>query len=217
MAMTKPDHERRRPTAERPLSGLRVLAIEQYGAGPYATMVLADLGAEVIKIEPPTGGEVGRTVPPWTAPGDSLFFQSLNRGKRSVALDLKRPEGKAVFHRLVAEAAVVFSNLRGGAAGRLGITYEALKAHNPRVVCAFLTGFGRTGPRAEEPGYDYIVQALSGIASLGGEPGGPPARAGVSVVDLSAGLAAAVGILAGVHQARTTGRGCGVDTRLLAP
>jgi len=205
------------PAATRlPLSDVRVLAIEQYGAGPYATMVLGDLGADVIKVEPPGAGDVGRAVPPYTEPGDSLFFQSLNRGKRSVALDLKKPEAKAVFHRLVAGVDVVFSNLRGGSAERLGITYEQLKEHNPRIVCAFLTGFGRTGPRAEEPGYDYIVQALSGIASLGGEPGGPPARAGVSVVDFSAGLAAAVGILAGVHQARTTGRGCDVDTSLLA-
>lgn len=204
------------PSASRPLAGVRILAIEQYGAGPFATMVLADLGAEVIKIEPPAGGDIGRTVPPWTSQSDSLFFQSLNRGKRSVALDLKHPEGMRVFHRLVAQSDVVFSNTRGGAPERLGITYSVLSEFNKAVVCAFLTGFGRTGPRAEEPGYDYIVQALTGIAALGGEPGGPPSRAGVSVVDFSAGLAAAVGILAGVHKARSTGVGCDVDSSLFA-
>jgi len=204
------------PPAGQPLAGVRVLAIEQYGAGPFATMVLADLGAEVIKIEPPVGGDIGRSVPPWTVEEDSLFFQSLNRGKKSMALNLKHPDGMALFHQLVARSDVVFSNARGGAPARLGITYEHLREHNPRIVCAFLTGFGRHGPRAEEPGYDYIVQALTGIAALGGEPDGPPARAGVSVVDFSAGLAAAVGILAGLHQARLTGFGCDVDTSLLS-
>ncbi len=203
------------PSASSPLSGVRVLAIEQYGAGPFATMVLADLGAEVIKIESPSGGDIGRRVPPWTAQSDSLFFQSLNRGKRSVALDLKHPDGLRLFHRMVARSDVIFSNTRGGTPDRLGITYAALREFNQAIVCAFLTGFGRTGPRAEEPGYDYIVQALTGIAALGGEPGGPPSRAGVSVVDFSAGLAAAVGVLAGVHQARSTGVGCDVDSSLL--
>lgn len=199
-----------------PLAGVRVLAIEQYGAGPYATMILADLGADVIKIEQPGTGEIGRSVPPWTDGTDSLFFQSLNRGKRSIALDLKHPGGMAVFHRLVERADVVFANSRGGGPERLGITYEQLRAHNPRIVCAFLTGFGRTGPRADEPGYDYIVQALTGIASMGGEPGGPPARAGVSVVDFAAGLAAGVGVLAALHRARATGVGCDVDASLFS-
>ena len=216
MEMTKPDHERRRPTAERPLAGIRVLAIEQYGAGPYATMVLADLGAEVIKIEPPRGGDIGRRVPPFTGDHDSLFFQSLNRGKRSVVLDLKHPEGRAAFTRLVAASDVVFSNARGTSAASLAITHADLAPYNPAIVCAFLTGFGREGPRADQPAYDYIVQAMSGMVALGGEPEGPPARAGVSVVDFSAGLAAAVAILAGVHRARATGEGGDLDTSLLA-
>lgn len=199
-----------------PLDGVRILAIEQYGAGPYATMVLADLGAEVIKIEQPGGGDVGRTVPPWTTGGDSLFFQSLNRGKKSLALDMKDPRGRAVFHRLVAQADVVFSNARGSAPRRLGITYEQLRGVNPKIVCAFLTGFGREGPRADEPGYDYIVQALTGIAALGGEPDGPPARAGVSVIDFAAGLAACVGIMAAMHRAKETGLGCDVDASLFS-
>lgn len=199
-----------------PLDGVRILAIEQYGAGPYATMILADLGADVIKIEQPGSGEIGRAVPPWTDGTDSLFFQSLNRGKRSVALDLKNPKGLAVFHTLVKNADVVFSNSRGGGPERLGITYEQLRRFNPSIVCAFLTGFGRTGPRADEPGYDYIVQALTGIASMGGEPGGPPARAGISVVDFSAGLAAGIGVLAALHRARATGVGCDVDASLFS-
>lgn len=203
-------------TTSLPLTGVRVLALEQYGAGPFATLVLADLGAEVIKIEPPGSGEVGRAVPPFTSGADSLFFQSLNRGKRSVVLDLKRDEGKAVFHRLVQRSDVVFANSRGSMPQRMGITYEQLSVHNPGIVCAFLTGFGRVGPRADEPGYDYIVQALTGIAALGGEPGGPPARAGISVVDFSAGLAAAVGILAGLVEAKRTGIGRDVDASLFA-
>jgi len=205
-----------RPSAERPLAGVRILAVEQYGAGPYATMVLADLGAEVIKIEPPRGGDIGRRVPPFTGTDDSLFFQSLNRGKRSVVLDLKHPDGRAAFTRLVAASDVVFSNARGTSAASLGITHADLAPYNPAIVCAFLTGFGREGPRADQPAYDYIVQAMSGMVALGGEPAGPPSRAGVSVVDFSAGLAAAVAILAGVHRARATGEGGDLDTSLLA-
>lgn len=204
------------PNASQPLSDVRVLAIEQYGAGPFATMVLADLGADVIKIEVPGRGDIGRSVPPWAGDDDSLFFQSLNRGKRSVALDLKDPRGRRLFTRLVANADAVFSNARGTSAQSLAITYDDLKEHNPAVVCAFLTGFGREGPRADQPAYDYIIQAMSGMVALGGEPDGPPARAGVSVVDFSAGLAAAVALLAGVHRARVTGVGGDLDTSLLA-
>jgi crotonobetainyl-CoA:carnitine CoA-transferase CaiB-like acyl-CoA transferase len=204
-----------RPTADRPLADVRVLAIEQYGAGPYATLVLADLGADVIKIEPPGRGDVGRSVPPYADDGDGLFFQSLNRNKRSVALDLKHPQGRAAFEKLVPRADVVFANARGRSPASLRITYADLAPLNPALVCVFLTGYGREGPRAEEPAYDYIVQALSGMAALGGEPGGPPARAGLSVVDFAAGLAAAVAVLAGVHRARATGVGGDLDTSLL--
>ncbi|HLU82206.1 MAG TPA: CoA transferase [Trueperaceae bacterium] len=220
MSMPPPDLEAvaadQTPTGALPLRGVRILAIEQYGAGPFATMVLADLGAEVIKIEVPGNGDIGRSVPPWTGEDDSLFFQSLNRGKSSVVIDLKEPRGREVFTRLVANSDAVFSNARGSSAASLAITYDDLKAYNPAIVCAFLTGFGRQGPRADQPAYDYIIQALSGMAALGGEPGGPPARAGVSVVDFSAGLAAAVALLAGVHRARATGLGGDVDTSLFA-
>jgi crotonobetainyl-CoA:carnitine CoA-transferase CaiB-like acyl-CoA transferase len=203
-----------RPSAGLPLAGIRILAIEQYGAGPFGTMVLADLGADVIKIEPPGGGDIGRRVPPYLATDDSLFFQSLNRGKRSVVLDLKDPRGRELFTRLVARSDAVFSNARGRAPERLKIRYEDLEPYNPAIVCAFLTGFGRSGPRADQPAYDYIVQALTGMASLGGEPDGPPARAGISVVDFSTGLAAAIALLAGVHRARDTGEGGDLDTSL---
>lgn len=204
------------PTAAQPLAGVRILAIEQYGAGPFATLLLADLGAEVIKIEHPGHGDIGRYVPPWTGDRDSLFFQSLNRGKKSIELDLKNPRGRKVFTKLVARSDVVFANTRGHSPDSLGITHAQLKEFNPAVVCVFLTGFGREGPRANQPAYDYIVQALTGMAALGGEPDGPPARAGVSVVDFSAGMAAAVAILAGVHRARETGEGGDLDTSLFS-
>ncbi len=214
--MTAPLADATPPVAALPLSDIRVLAVEQYGAGPFATMVLADLGAEVIKIEVPGHGDIGRSVPPWAQDADSLFFQSLNRNKRSVTLDLKDPRGREVFTRLVERSDAVFSNSRGSSAASLRITYDDLKAFNPAIVCTFLTGFGREGPRADQPAYDYIIQALTGMAALGGEPGGPPARAGVSVVDFSAGLAAAVALLAGVHRARATGLGGDFDTSLFS-
>jgi crotonobetainyl-CoA:carnitine CoA-transferase CaiB-like acyl-CoA transferase len=197
-----------------PLAGVRVLAVEQYGAGPYATMILADLGAEIIKIEHPQGGDVGRAVPPYADGHDSLFFESLNRGKRSVALDLKSGEGRAVFRRLAERVDVVFTNGRAGTAERLGLTHAQLRDVKPSLVCVFLTGFGRSGPRAEQPGYDYVVQALSGMASMTGEPGGAPTRAGLSVVDFATGLAAAVAMLAGITRARATGEGGDLDTSL---
>ena len=197
-----------------PLAGVRILAVEQYGAGPYATMVLADLGADVVKIEHPSGGDVGRSVPPYADGDDSLFFESLNRGKRSVVLDLKTDAGRELFRRMVPHADVVFTNGRPGTAERLGLTHAQLRDVKPSLVCVFLTGFGRSGPRAEHPGYDYVVQALSGLAALTGEPDGPPTRAGLSVVDFATGLAAAVAMLAGVVRARTSGEGGDLDTSL---
>lgn len=204
------------PSATQPLSGIRILAIEQYGAGPFATLLLADLGAEVIKIEHPGQGDIGRYVPPWTGEQDSLFFQSLNRGKKSIELNLKLADGYDVFTRLAAKSDVVFANTRGHSPESLRITFRHLAHYNPAIVCAFLTGFGREGPRVNQPAYDYIVQALTGMAALGGEPDGPPARAGVSVVDFSAGMAAAVAILTGLHRAQATGEGGDYDTSLFA-
>jgi succinate--hydroxymethylglutarate CoA-transferase len=199
-----------------PLHGVRVLAVEQYGAGPFGTMFLADQGAEVIKIENPNdGGDMSRAVGPYFfAPGDSEFFHSFNRNKKSCTLDLSRAEGQAVFHDLVKTADAVASNLRGDVPQKLGLVYERLKAHNPKIVCAHLSAYGRTGPRASWPGFDYLMQAEAGYFSVTGEPGGPPARFGLSVVDLMSGLGLAYGLLAALTSARSTGVGRDIDVSL---
>ncbi|MBM3957964.1 MAG: CoA transferase [Gemmatimonadetes bacterium] len=201
---------------EAPLQGVRVLALTQFGAGPFGTAVLADLGAEVIKIEDPeSGGDVARYVPPYEIEGDSLYFQAFNRGKKSLALNLRHAEGRAVFHDLVRVSDVVCNNLRGDQPAKLGLTYEHLRHVNPRVVCGSLSGFGRTGPRAAEPGYDPLVQACAGYMALTGEPGGPPTKAGVSIIDFAGGYALALGLMVGLFDARRTGAGRDVDVSLL--
>ncbi len=198
-----------------PLAGVRIVAVEQYGAGPFGTLYLADLGAEVIKIEDPgVGGDVSRYIPPGRIGTDSLFFEAFNRGKRSLALDLKVPAGRAVFERLVASADAVFSNLRGDQAERLGLTYEVLGRINPAIVCVALTGYGREGPAARLPGYDALIQAESGWASLTGAPDGPPTKSGLSLADYIAGLTAALGLVVALLDARRTGIGRDVDTNL---
>jgi crotonobetainyl-CoA:carnitine CoA-transferase CaiB-like acyl-CoA transferase len=199
----------------RPLEDIRIIAVEQYGAGPFGSVHLADLGADVIKIEEPsTGGDVGRYVPPYADGEDSLFFETFNRGKRSVSLDLANPAGREVFEDLVASADAVYSNLRGDVPEKIGIRYDQLKHINPSIVCCSLTGFGMTGPRAAQPGYDYILQGLAGWMDLTGEPGGPPAKSGLSIVDYSGGFVAAIALLAGVHAARRDGRGMDCDLSL---
>jgi crotonobetainyl-CoA:carnitine CoA-transferase CaiB-like acyl-CoA transferase len=198
-----------------PLADVRIVAVEQYGAGPWGTLQLADLGAEVIKIEDPAaGGDVGRYVPPFAEGEDSLFFETFNRNKRSVSLDLRRPHGKAAFARLVAVSDVVFSNLRGDQPERLGLTFAQLEPLNPRIVCCSLSGFGMTGPRAAEGAYDYTVQGLAGWSSLTGEPEGPPGKSALSLVDFSGGYVAAIAMLAGVLRARREGVGCDCDLSL---
>jgi crotonobetainyl-CoA:carnitine CoA-transferase CaiB-like acyl-CoA transferase len=203
-------------TSRLPLSGLRVLAIEQYGAGPFGTSYLADLGAEVVKIENhKDGGDVGRHVGPhFFGEQDSHFFQTFNRNKKSLTLDLKHPQGQHVFQRLAAEADAVLDNLRGDLPGKLGVTYAALKEVNPRIVCAHLSAYGRAGSRTAWPGYDYLMQAEAGHLTLTGEPDGPPTRYGLSIVDLMTGLVAAFALLAGVTKARESGVGMDVDTSL---
>ncbi|GIW40227.1 MAG: CoA transferase [Candidatus Binatia bacterium] len=201
---------------ERPLEGLRILAFTQLGAGPYAMTLLGDLGAEVVKIEDPAvGGDEARNVPPEAADGDGPYFQALNRNAKSLTLNLRVPEGRDLFHRLVAVSDAVYANTRGDLPEKLGLRYEALRPYNPRIVCCTLSGFGTTGPLRSHPGYDYLVQAMAGFMSLTGEPDGPPAKCGVSVVDFSAGLASALGLLVGLHRARQTGLGCDVDVSLL--
>ena len=199
-----------------PLEGLRVIAVEQYGAGPFGTQHLADLGAEVIKIENPAeGGDVGRAVGPhFFAPGDSHFHEAFNRNKKSITVDLKTAGGRRVFHDLVRTADATFDNLRGDLPEKLGVTYEQLKAANPKIVCAHLSAYGRSGSRAAWPGYDYLMQAEAGYLSLTGEPDGPPARFGLSVIDMMTGVTAALGLLAGVLDARASGQGRDIDASL---
>ncbi|MEW6272520.1 MAG: CoA transferase [Thermodesulfobacteriota bacterium] len=200
--------------AELPLAGVRILAASQLGAGPWALTLLSDLGADVVKIEPPGHGDEARDVPPHASGGDSLYFQALNRGARGLTLDLRSAVGREVLRRLVRASDAVYNNLRGGAPAALGLTYEALRDANPRVVCCSLSGFGQTGPRAGEPGYDFVIQAYAGFMSLTGEPGGAPQRCGVSVVDFSAGLLSALALMIGLHRAQRTGVGCDLDVSL---
>ncbi len=198
------------------LSGLRVIAVEQYGAGPYGSMQLADLGAEVIKIENPAdGGDMSRRVGPFfLGPEDSQFFHSFNRNKKSVTLDLKKPGARDVLHRLASRADACFDNLRGDLPEKLELTYAALAPANQRIVCAHLSAYGRDGSRASWPGYDYLMQAEAGYLSLTGEPDGPPSRMGLSIVDLMTGLFAAFALVSGVLAARETGRGRDLDVSL---
>ena len=202
------------------LKGLRILAVEQYGAGPFGTQALVDLGAEVIKIENPRdGGDVTRSLGPFFDADlgestESLFFQALNRGKKSIAIDLAAPEGQEAFHALVRGADAVTCNLRGDVPGRLGITYEALGAIKPDIVCCHLTAYGREGSRAAWPAYDYIVQAETGYFSLNGEPDAAPSRFGLSIVDYMAGYGLALSIVSGVLNARGSGRGRDIDVSL---
>lgn len=198
-----------------PLAGTRIVAVEQYGAGPFGTMYLADLGAEIIKVEDPgMGGDVSRHIPPGQSGTDSLFFEAFNRNKRSIALDLKSGAGREVFERLVAGAHAVFSNLRGDQPERLRIRYRDLAPVNPRVVCVALTGYGSGPAQALLPGYDALVQAESGWASLTGGPDDPPTKSGLSLADYICGLTAMIGLLAGIRDAERTGVGRDVDTNL---
>ncbi len=198
-----------------PLAGLRILAVEQYGAGPYGSMHLADLGAEVIKIESPPGGDVSRaTGPHFLGHGDSQFFQTFNLNKRSIRIDLKHPQGREAFERLVATADAVMNNLRGDQPAKLRLDYAALGAIKPAIVCAHLSAYGRDNERAAWPGYDYLMQAEAGFMSLTGEPDGPPTRFGLSMVDFMTGTVTAMGLLAAVIGALRTGRGRDVDVSL---
>ncbi len=204
-----------------PLKGLRVIAVEQYGAGPFGTQYLSDLGAEVIKIESPDGGDVSRSVGPFFMDGAedgdtaaSLFFQGLNRNKKSLTLDLKSATGQEIFRALAATADAVCNNLRGDVPAKLGLTYETLKEIKPALVCAHLSAYGRDNERAAWPGYDFLMQAETGYFSVTGEPGGPPARMGLSIVDLMAGLSMSFGLVSAVMQARQTGTGRDVDVNL---
>jgi formyl-CoA transferase len=197
------------------LDGLRVLELTQVMAGPFCAQVLADMGADVVKIEPPAGGDTTRRALGFRMRGeDTAAFLAVNRNKRSIALDLKDERHRAAFHRLARGADVVLENFRPGVAARLGADWETLQALNPRLVHASVSGFGQTGPYAQRPGYDLIAQGLAGVMSVTGEPGGEPVKCGIPIADLSAGLFCAVGILSALAARERTGRGQRVDTSL---
>jgi crotonobetainyl-CoA:carnitine CoA-transferase CaiB-like acyl-CoA transferase len=199
----------------KPLEDVRIIAIEQYGAGPWGSVHLADLGADVIKIEnPETGGDISRQVPPYQEDGESLFFETFNRNKRSIDLDVTTAAGRTVLEDLVRVSDAVFSNLRGDVPAKLRIRYEDLAAINPRIVCCSLSAYGMTGPRSAEPGYDYIIQGLAGWMDLTGEPEGPPTKSGLSLVDFSGGFVAALATVVGIHAARRDGVGMDCDVSL---
>lgn len=206
------------PDAQGPLDDLRVLDVSQILAGPFCTMLLADLGAEVIKIEPPKTGDRARDIGP-SAGSDkargSAYFVSVNRGKKSVALDIRTPEGKTILLGLVENADIFVENFKPGTMERLGLGAGVLMERNPRLIHASISGFGQTGPYAHRPALDIIAQALGGMMSVTGSPGGPPVRPGVSQGDSVAGMFAAVAILSAVHQRERTGRGQVIDMSML--
>lgn len=200
----------------RPLEGVRVLAFESFGAGPYGSMFLADLGAEVIKIENPhVGGDPSRHMGPvYLGENDSTYFQSFNLNKRSMTLDLKQEAGRAVLNKLVETADATMNNLRGDLAEKLGLTYAHLGQINPKIVCAHISAYGRDNHRNTRPGYDYLMQSESGFLSLTGEPGTPPARFGLSMVDFMTGTTCALGLVSALLAVQKGQPGRDVDLSL---
>ena len=197
------------------LEGIRILDLTRVLAGPYATMVLADLGAEVIKIEIPGKGDNAHEFGPFLN-GESAYFMSLNRNKRSMTMNLKLPEAKALFLKMVEKVDVVVENFRPGTMDRLGLGYEVLKTCNPRLVYAAASGFGYSGPYSQRPAYDAVVQAMGGIMSItSAQADGPPTRVGTSIGDITAGLFTAIGILAAIYRCRRSGKGQFVDVAML--
>ena len=201
----------------KPLTGVRILSVEQFGAAPYGSMFLADLGAEVIKVENlAIGGDPARKTGPYLlGEGDSEYFQTWNMNKKSIALDLRTDEGKAALERLIMESEVVLNNLRGDLSAKMGLDYRTLSKLKASIVCVHLSAYGRDNERASWPGYDYLMQAEAGLMHLTGEPDSPPTRIGApSMIDHTTGLTAMVGLLSALIQARATGKGCDVDTCL---
>src|SRR3954465_14614206 len=196
------------------LGDVVVLDLSHALAGPFASTLLGDYGAEIIKIEP-LDGEISRHWGPPFYGGESAYFVNLNRNKRSLAIDLKHPEGRAIFFRLLERADVVLENLRVGTVAKLGIDYARVRERQPRIVYCSVSGFGQDGPYRDRAALDLIVQAESGMISITGEPGGRGVRAGVSIADITAGMYAAFGILTPVHARRTTGRGQFTDVSML--
>ncbi len=203
------------PPSTGPLASLRVLDLSRILSGPFATMILADLGADVIKLENPAGGDDTREWAPPYQGDQSAYFLSINRNKRGIAVDLKDDAGREIALRLAASADVLVENFRPGTAARLGLGYPELSARNPRLVYASISGFGQTGPDAQLPGYDAIAQALGGVVSVTGEATGEPVRVGTPVADLGAAMWAAIGVLAALHARAVSGRGDWIDISLL--
>jgi crotonobetainyl-CoA:carnitine CoA-transferase CaiB-like acyl-CoA transferase len=202
----------------KPLHGVRIVSVEQFGAAPYGTMLLADLGAEVIKIENAAiGGDPARkTGPYFLGDNDSEYYQAFNTNKKSVALDLRSGDGRAALDALIKTADALVNNLRGDLPAKMGLDYKSLAKINPKLVCVHVSAYGRDNERAAWPGYDYLMQAESGLMHLTGDPDRPPSRLGApSIIDQTTGLTAAVGLLSAIIQARSTGKGCDVDTCLL--
>lgn len=197
----------------KPLEKLRVLDLTRVLSGPFCTMMLADLGAEVIKIEAPTGDD-SRGNPPFIN-GESTYFMSLNRGKRSIAINLKTEQGKDILRRMVPQADVLVENFRPGTMDKLGLGYDSIKGLNPKLIYCAISGFGQNGPYKNRPAYDVVVQAMSGIMSITGQAGGPPTRVGASIGDITAGLFGSTAILAALEQRHETGKGQYIDIGML--
>jgi len=201
-----------------PLEGLKVIELARILAGPWAGQTLADLGAEVIKIEAPSGDDTRRWGPPFIdRDGDktAAYFHSCNRGKQSVVVDLSSPEGQARMHTLLKDADILIENFKVGGLTKFGLDYDSVAQINPRLIYCSITGFGQTGPYAHRAGYDYIIQGMSGLMSITGEPDGQPQRAGVAVTDIFTGVYGVVGILSALHQRDRTGKGQHIDMSLL--
>ena len=206
-------------TKSGPLAGLIVVDLTRVLAGPYAALLLAELGARIIKVEPPGKGDDSRHIGPFvkTKSGGtkSGYFMSVNRGKESIALDLKADADREIFYALLSKADVLIENYRGGTMEKLGLGYDALKQKFPQLIYAAVSGFGHTGPYAKRPAYDMVVQAMGGIMSLTGHPGTPPTRVGSSVGDLTAGLFTTIGIVTALYDRKNTGAGQKVDVAML--
>jgi crotonobetainyl-CoA:carnitine CoA-transferase CaiB-like acyl-CoA transferase len=200
-----------------PLSGLRVLDLTRVLAGPTCTQMLGDLGAEVIKIERPEAGDDTRGFAPPFVPNtkESAYFVGVNRNKKSVTLDIAKPEGQAIIHKLLEHCDILVENFKVGALAKYGLGYEQLAKTHPRLIYCSITGFGQTGPYAPRPGYDALIQAMGGVMSLTGEPNGSPQKVGVPVADLFAGLYGCIGILAAVNHRNSTGQGQQIDIGML--
>ncbi len=200
-----------------PLAGIRVLDLTRVLAGPTCTQMLGDLGAEIIKIERPEAGDDTRGFAPpvWPGTTESAYFLGVNRNKQSVTLDIAKPEGQAIVHKLLARCDILVENFKVGALAKYGLGYEQLKAKHPGLIYCSITGFGQTGPYAPRPGYDALIQAMGGVMSLTGEPGGAPQKVGIPVADLFAGLYGCIGVLAAVNHRHATGAGQQVDIGML--